>query len=289
MRAYILLFLSAILLATDFLIAKLYQKGEGNSPEKVFRFNLFIGLFTAIIFFFINGCKFEFTWFSGIMALVMTSLAILYTLIGFQVLASEGTAYYSFFLMTGGMCVPYVWGLLFLDEQFSVLRMAGLGLIIGSAFVIYVGKQKLSGKIIAMCAGIFLLNGFVSVISKEHQISEMAVSSAAYVILTALVKVILCGGILIIYRIRKKRDYKKQQINLKPMLLLGASALVSGLSYLLQLNGASSLEATVLYPIVTGGSIVFTAIAGWLVLKEKPTKPLIFGLIFCTVGTCLFL
>lgn len=289
MESYILVLLSAVLLAVDFLIAKLYQTAEGTSPEKVFRFNFFIGLFTVVIFFFISGCKVEFTLFSAVLAIIMTTLAILYTLIGFRILEEGNTAYYSFFLMTGGMVVPYVWGLVFLDEKFSVLRMVGLTLIIAAAFVIHSGKQKLSAKIITMCVAIFLLNGFVSVISKEHQISDMAVSSASYVVLTALVKVLLCGGILLLYKIKHPSVKTEQKSGIKSILLLVLSALVSGLSYLLQLGGASKLPATVLYPIVTGGSIVFSAVAGWLVLKEKPTKPLVFGLILCVIGTCLFI
>lgn len=283
------LIISAVLMAGDFLIAGLYQRREGNSPEKVFRFNFFIGLFSVIIFFFINGCRFEFTAFSGILALVMTSLAILYTLLGFKILAEGGTAYYSFFLMTGGMVVPYIWGMLFLEEAFSPWRLLGLFLIVGSAFLIYAGKGKISPKMIGLCAAIFLLNGFVSVISKEHQIGDQAVSSAAYVILTAMVKVILCGGILLYYSLSPKKEQKKEKIDLKSMGLLGASALVSGLSYMLQLNSAANLPATVVYPIITGGSIVFTAMAGWLVLKEKPTKALLIGVLICFMGTCLFL
>ena len=289
MQAYILVVLSAVLLAVDFLIVKLYQRAEGTSPEKVFRFNFFIGLFTVVIFFFIGGFKIEFTAFSAVLALVMTSIAILYTLIGFKILEEGFAAYYSFFLMTGGMVVPYVWGLIFLDEQFSLMRMFGLSLIIAAAFAVHAGKQKVSLKTVVMCAAIFFLNGFVSVISKEHQISEMAVSSTSYVILTALVKVFLCGGFMIVYRLKRTAVQSKQKMSAKSLMLLAASALVSGLSYLLQLGGASKLPATVLYPIVTGGSIVFTAIAGWIVLKEKPTKQLVFGLILCVVGTCLFL
>ncbi len=283
------LMISAVLLAGDFLIAGLYQRREGNSPEKVFRFNFFIGLFSVIIFFFINGCRLEFTAFSGILALVMISLAILYTLLGFKILAAGGIAYYTFFLMTGGMVVPYIWGLLFLDEAFSWLRLIGLLLIVGSAFLIYAGPQKLSPKMIGLCAAIFLLNGFVSVISKEHQISDQAVSSAAYVILTAMVKVLLCGGILIYYHFKKKEKTERAPISGLSILLLAASALLSGLSYMLQLNCAANLPATIVYPIVTGGGIVFTVAAGWIFLKEKPTKQLLLGVMLCFIGTCLFI
>lgn len=282
-----LLIVSAMLLAIDFLLASMYQKGEGNAPVNVFRFNFFIGLFSVAIFFFINGCRIEFTWFSAVFAVLMTSLAILYTLIGFRVLAAGNTAYYSFFLMTGGMAVPYVWGLFCLGEEFSWLRMAGLLLIVGSALVIYADKSKITPKVMLMCAAIFLLNGGVSVFSKHHAISDSAVSSSGYVILTAMVKVVVCGGILLFFRFKKNNSVSKMKP--KHIGILVASAFVSGISYLLQLNGAASLPATVVYPIVTGGSIVFTTLVGWLVLKEKPTKQLIVGVLICFAGTCLFL
>ena len=284
-----LLILAAVLLAADFLIAGMYQKREGHSPEKVFRFNFFIGLFSLVIFFFINGCRIEFNPFSGIMALTMTVLCILYTLIGFRVLAAGGTAYYTFFLMTGGMTVPYIWGLIFLGESFSWLRLVGLLLIAGAALLIYADKKRLSPKIMLLCIVIFFLNGFVSVVSKEHQINVQAVSSSAFIILTALVKVVLSGVVLLYFRFKKGTQQTKQPLSPKSFLLLAASALISGLSYLLQLNGAANLPATVVYPVITGGSIVFTAAAGWIFLKEKPTKALIFGVLVCFIGTCLFL
>ena len=51
--------------------------------------------------------------------------------------------------------------------------------------------------------------------------------------------------------------------------LIAASAVMGGLSYLFQLMGASHLPATALYPMVTGGTIVLTALAGRVCFKEK--------------------
>ena len=67
------------------------------------------------------------------------------------------------------------------------------------------------------------------------------------------------------------------------------SALVSGLSYFFQLVGAENLPATVLYPFVTGGSIAFTTLAGWLIFREKPSARLWFSVALCVAGTFLFL
>ena len=71
-------------------------------------------------------------------------------------------------------------------------------------------------------------------------------------------------------------------------ILLG-SAVASGASYLLQLIGAKTLPATVLYPIITGGSVIFTALAGFVAFHERPSKKQLAGIALCFVGTCLFL
>jgi multidrug transporter EmrE-like cation transporter len=58
---------------------------------------------------------------------------------------------------------------------------------------------------------------------------------------------------------------------------------------LLQLFGAASLPATVLYPFVTGGSIVLSSLAGIIFFKDKLSKNVIASIILCFLGTILFL
>jgi len=58
---------------------------------------------------------------------------------------------------------------------------------------------------------------------------------------------------------------------------------------MLQLIGASTISATVVYPLITGGSIILSSVAGFLILKERPTKQQIISVLICFIGTCLFL
>ena len=127
---YIMLFISVLLLAFNFTVTKVYQKNQGVSPIAGFKFNAFVGLFTAALFFAVNGFKLNITGYSLIMAILINSLTMLYTVIGFKIMESGSMANYMMFLMSGGMTVPYVWGLLFLDEKFSLLRTLGLVIII---------------------------------------------------------------------------------------------------------------------------------------------------------------
>ena len=83
---FIMLTLAAVLLAVDFSISKQYQKKAGTSPAAGFRFSALQGLFTIAIFFLMNGCKFSFSGYSFLLAAVMNSLCIAYTLLGFRIM-----------------------------------------------------------------------------------------------------------------------------------------------------------------------------------------------------------
>ncbi len=286
---YLLLIFAAILLAVDFAISKQYQKNAGTSPAAGFRFSAFQGLFTIVIFFFINGCRFSFSWYSFALAAILNSLCIAYTLLGFRIMRYGSMALYTMFLMTGGMTLPYIYGLFFLNEPFSVLRTIALVLIIGGVVLSNFSSEKINPKQIIMCFAVFFINGFVSIISKIHQIEtvQITVSAAEFVMLGGVFKILFAG---ILYLISKKNIPEKERIStVKILPFVVFSAVAGGVSYLFQLIGASSLPATVLYPFITGGGIIFSTLAGKLVFREKLSTKLIISVLLCFAGTVMFL
>ena len=72
--------------------------------------------------------------------------------------------------------------------------------------------------------------------------------------------------------LKKKQTNPRKKESLKGFLFIPVVAATGGGSYLLQLIGAEHLPATVLYPMVTGGTIIFTAVAGRVFFKEKISK-----------------
>lgn len=292
MLDYMLVAVAAVMLGVNSAASKLYQKQAGESVEAGLKFNILSGIFTAVIFFFINGFKFEINGFSALMAVGMTVLSTLYTLLGFKIIAMGKLVFYTVFLLTGGMLVPYVWGLVFLDEQLSVLRTVGIVVIIAAVILVNEEKSKLNAKQILMCAAVFFLNGFVSVISKEHQINAAAISANGFVLLTGLIKAVMCLPIYLFIRAKNTdnapiESTRRGHIAIILIVLFGS--LLSGVSYLLQLVGAENLPATVLYPIVTGGTIICTGIVGRIAFGEKLTKRVVLSMALCLAGTCMFL
>lgn len=287
---YLWLIISTVLLAVNFVLVKFYQNKTGTDNFFAMFMIFLSSLFSVAIFFFLGGFKIEFTLTSVLLAAASGGLCLAYTLIGYVVMKNNTVAYYTLFLMVGGMVVPYIWGVLKLGEELSLLRIFGLAAILLGVVVSELPDkaEKIKPAMLLLLAAIFLLNGFVSVASKEHQISPFAVSSESFVALSALARVIISGIILIFMRPRNKSEITVLE---KPAVyvITVASALVSGVSYLLQLNSAKNLPATVTYPIITGGAIVFTAVMGLIFFKEKMSRKLTAGIILCVIGTCLFL
>ena len=172
--------------------------------------------------------------------------------------------------MSGGMLVPSAWGWFFLGEKPKVLHIIGVAVILASIILNNVGKQKPSAKLLIMCVGVFILNGFVSVFSKLHQINTTyaAVSTGDYAMLSAMTSIIMSLVLRVILSL-KERD-KKHRVELKflPGILALIYAVAMTVSSVLQLAGAKSLPASMLYPMITGGSIAFSGIFGLIILKE---------------------
>ena len=141
-----------------------------------------------------------------------------------------------------------------------------------------------------MCLAVFVLNGFVSIISKMHQIeiNYQCVSTIEFVILGGIFKFFIAGFLFLAFKNREGQRSEKNNFS-KSLIVIILSAVIGGTAYFLQLYGAKSLPATVLYPFITGGSIVFSTLIGSLLFKEKLSRKLIISVVLCFVGTIMFI
>ncbi|MBQ4354846.1 MAG: EamA family transporter, partial [Clostridia bacterium] len=72
-------------------------------------------------------------------------------------------------------------------------------------------------------------------------------------------------------------------------LLILANAACNGISYTLQLISAGKVDASAMYPMMTGGSVVLSALAGLVFFREKPDKISLIGILLAFAATFLFL
>lgn len=171
------------------------------------------------------------------------------------------------------------------------MRTVGI-LLITAAMVLAAGGSKAKGKEvdwqnILLCLLIFLCDGFTSILSKMHQIETSldTVSSGSFAVLSSLIRGILLGAILLCLP-RKKEQEKKRSAEFAVVRNSGGSG---GVSYLFQLIGAAQLPATVLYPMITGGTIIPTTLADRVVFREKLSVRLYIAVGICFAATLLLL
>lgn len=290
MGNYLLLAIGVFLLALDGIFRKKFQEAAGASMKAGLVFNILVGFTATLLFWMINGFKWESTPYSQIIAIVQAFLGVAYGLVGFKVMKDGGVALYALFLMTGSMVVPYVWGLLFLNEPFSWLRLAGLLVIFAAVVVSKVSDFKTNPKQMALCIAVFFFNGFVSVTSKVHQVevNYAVVSTTSFTVIAFLWKLILSGaayGAMF----KKFKDEPKLPPLKKIYPYVVYCTLTGGIYYVLQLLVAGKVSASVMYPMISGGNIIFSALLGKAILHENLSRRSILGIILCFAGTCMFL
>lgn len=284
----IMIFLAAVGYAVNFALTKVYQLNQGNTPEIGIVFNSLVGIVGFLIYFAICGFKIEITVFSLIIAVLLTLFVGIYTIIGFKIMSIGSMAVYTVFLMLGGMTLPYFYGIIFLGESVTLTKVIALLLMI-TAIVLQNDKSDDKQKLFfyLLCIFVFILNGLTSIASKIHQIDLgfKTVSENEFIVLKNLIRALMFGGMLPFF---KNGNGKILSIKPKMYVVIVLSGVVSSTAYLLQIICASHIPATMQFPVMTGGTIMFTAILGLVLFGEKINKRQVTGLIICLVATILF-
>jgi multidrug transporter EmrE-like cation transporter len=239
--------------------------------------------------------------------------AMTYTIIGFRIMKNGNMAIYTLFLMSGGTVLPYLFGLIFLGEQVSVLRIIGIVLIILAIVLSNLSKEKLDFKMLLSCIAVFILNGVLGIFSSLNQKGAdlygfETIDSYSFIVYGNLVKIVVslvALAVLFISQKLRKNDASEEKIAVasanektvaldkKTLVIIAltivASAAFDGIGYLLQLTALPHLPASVQYPFLTGGSMIATTLAGILFFRDKPKKMTLISIALCFVSLFLFL
>lgn len=290
MKEYLLVFLSVVITMIQFMISKYCQKNISSDKDVVLFNSGFNGILCAIIIFILSGGKPEITWFSVMMAFFNDLFALLYNIVGFKMMEAGSMALYALFLMSGGMILPYIFGIVALNEAVSVFRILGLLLIIGGVIFANGVKGHMDRRVWKLGAMVFFLNGMVSITSKIHQgvPAFESVPTMSYIFICGVINFVMCSCAWLACRKKavQKRPLKEHWSVIH---LVSISAVIGIVGSFCMLRGAIYLPATVLYPIVTGGVIILNSLGGCVFYKEKLTKQTIIGIVLCFIGTLLFL
>ena len=110
----------------------------------------------------------------------------------------------------------------------------------------------------------------------------MAVSSEDFTMMNRAISVCLCMvAFLLIYK-------RFPKLKLRDLGNVSGNAVCGGMGNLLQLIALVSLPSSVLFPIITGGTMLFSMIVSFII-KEKPSVKTIIASVVAAASTVLMM
>ena len=276
MEYYLLIVLSVAMFGGGFALQDTYRKKRG-SGIKISMESAFIGSLAGLLVLFIfNGFSLEITWFTILMAILSAVNSIAFTFCAFKSLDYINLSFFSLFAMLGGMALPFFQGILFYGEGITLAKgFCVVFICLALAMTVEKGDKKKGG---IFYIGIFILNGMAGVISKIFTASELPkTSAAAYSIWIAICTIVLSGVVwLLLTLLDKRKGWQTQEKPAKKALwqsyaigtLYGA---INKVANFLLVIALAHVDASVQYPMVTGGTMIVSTLICFFG-EKKPSK-----------------
>ena len=262
---YLIIMVSVVLFGGCFALNDAYQKLNKSSIKSSMQFSLVGSVASVVVLFLINGIRLEFTPFSLLMAALSAINGFLFTFCSFKALGSINLSVYSLFSMLGGMLLPFVQGIAFYDEPITIAKAVGFVLIC-IALGVTVKQGEKGGTIYYI--GVFVLNGMAGVISKIFASSSAPkVSAAGYTVLICLSTFVISFAYLLFTGGLKF----KERPSAKSICIASASGATNKLANFLLVIALANVDASLQYPMVTGGVIIVSTVISCF-KKTKPNK-----------------
>jgi len=289
---YFIVVLSVIGTAAVFSLNKIYQLKAGDGVINGVKKNIPMTIIICLMFFFMNGMKLHINLFTFIMAFLMAVFSVFSVIVYYKGYANGSISVFTMFQMQGGMMLPFIYGV-FYGNKLSAFAIIGIFLMIISLIIpFYKEKIRFSKSFTILCVFIFIINGGISIVSYIYSNNKQALNLYDYLILYNILNA--CISIVTYFVLKSKNKFAtvlkhdKNTLSLLWILIISVSV-VSGFSYYLQLLGASHLPAVALYPMITGGAVIFTTIAGRILFKEKLSLKSYKGIIITAIATLFFI
>ncbi len=270
---YVLLLGSAFLFSMQIIFTKMFETKCGKAFYATTCFTFVSSALLLIILLTVAGFRVQFTPFSLLMGGMLAAVTVGANLLSIKAMAFGKVSVYTLFLMLGGMLVPFIVGVIWLDEPLKwEYVLASVLLLVAMLFPVFdpsetQGQGKKSYLLFLMlCVVIFLLNGANSVLGKLHQIDESAVDILDFLIIDYMFETAI--SLVLFLGCRPREKYR---------CIVNKNTLISGLGFglvhiaatFLQLYCASTVDASMMYPFITGGTLVFTPLLTLFLFKEK--------------------
>lgn len=260
---YIVITAAAGLFASQFLFNQKFNDECGDTLSSAMLFSALSAVISFFVMLLIGGGMPELSWVSFGLAAAAAVLGIFYTVASMKAFSIVNLSVYSVFAMLGGMLLPFLYDIIFMGAELTINKVISCILIsLALVFTVSKGEEKTNGRI--YYALVFLLNGLNGVLSTIHQSLEGTVGSTDFMALNRAVSFVASVAVLMICK------QKIPKINGKAVLFSGGYAVFCGIGNLCVLIALKHINASVQYPIITGGTMVFSLLIS-AVRRERIT------------------
>lgn len=283
---------ATFLFSVQFVFNDVYQRGEGANVVTAMLFSGLTGIAGIIMLVLTNGGAFQYSLFSMLLAFLSAAKNVLSAYLSIMVLSRANLSVYSLYSMLGGMLLPFGYAILFCGEPLTWQKCVCTVLVMGALLLGLRGKdsapeeKRQQGSPLPWYLGVFVMNGLSGVFSTIHQrAGEIAVSASAYSLMERVWGLLIVAFVLLVCRSRG------QAIRLqKPLRSIGSTVgfgVITTLANLILLIALLHVDASIQYPIVTGGVIVLSLMWDWI-LGKKPNRYAV-GAAMVSFGGLIFL
>ena len=301
MGHYFVMLLAVLMFAAQFSFTKVYGELVAQKTSQTLIMMIFISIIGTVMYLIIGGFRVSFSPYLIFWAVAFAATMIPYYVLGIHVLSIGSVAIYSMFMMLGGMLLPFVYGVIFLDEPLTLGK--GIGCVVLTAAIFLQAmvqnsdsvnqpkKGNKKGVFILLCIAIFILNGLTAIIAKAYLVADPQPDEVGFTVVSCFLTALFSLLMLIPTACKKPRAlFFEIKSACKPSLLLCMTAIgiATYTGNFLQLKAAAKLPASVQFPMVSGGVIVFSAIASAKIFKEKISTKELFCIIAACASTVLF-
>ena len=273
---YALIVLSTLLFSLNFFANQGYQRLNGSSIHASLKYSLQTSLVSFCIMLILSKFRLAFSWFSFWVALLNAGVYLTSSYCGIAALYTANLSVYSVFMMLGGMTLPSLYGIIFLGEPVTAGKLICCGLIVIS-LLFTVERKGSSRKAYIYYVGCFVLNGLTATVATMHQAGSAAVDGQSFLAMTNVFQILFC---LVFLAINNREMLK---LRLKDLKFTAGGAACNGVANLLLLIALKHVDASVQYPLVTGGVVVFSAMTT-LITERKLSRNNIIAVIFAVLA-----
>lgn len=244
--------------------SKLYSRENDNA----FFFNAIKAVSALTLFLLISINRFSFHIPTAIYGTAYGLMLCVSMYSGYRALFS-GPMSLTSLMVSFSLVIPLLYGIVACDEKLNNFKIVGLVFVVITIFFANInkrktGEQKFGGLGWAVYVFLtFVSNGFCSILQKKHQIEYSSMYCGEFMMFAML----FCSLLFILIILKRKAVCEFLKSNEKKY------AVISGISNAVAGYGAIKLagfeNASVLFPTISAGTILFSMICGVTVFKEK--------------------